>query len=367
MSASILLFSALLSAQTTDAPVRAVTDPGVITTRQAITPAGVPAVFQGRVYAVDFGGDARDIWVASATHVYRLDWRENRVLDRIALGGAPGIQGLRFDASSKRALATSAVDRKQVRLSAFGGQQQTVLQADLGTVNAGSMALAAKPNPQGIRVVAVPLIQNNMLAVADADSGKILHKVKTGIAPFGVVLNETGTVAWVSNWGGPVPKDGVLTGPLGRNADADRVQVDARGVANAGNIVRIDLEKGAVTHMVAVDAHPNAIAWDEKRARLYVASSNRDSVTVIDTQAARVMRRDPVQPFQRDVKGIAPTAAVLNADGSKLYVACGGINAVAVMNTATGKVDGLIPTAWYPNAVSLSPDGKHLAIGALLG
>jgi len=367
MPANILLLSALLAAQTTEAPVRAVTDPGVITTRQAISPAGVPAVFQGRVYAVDFGSDAREIWVTSATHVYRLDWRENRVLDQIALGGAPGIQGLRFDAASSRALATSAVDRKQVRLSAFGGKQQTVLQAELGTINAGSMALAAKPNPQGIRVVAVPLIQNNTLAVADAASGRILHKVKTGIAPFGVVMNENGTVAWVSNWGGPVPKDGVLTGPLGRNADADRVQVDARGVANAGNIVRIDLEKGTVTHTVAVDAHPNAIVWDEKRARLYVASSNRDSVTVIDTNAARLVRRDAVQPFQRDVKGIAPTAAVLNADGSRLYVACGGINAVAVMNTATGKVEGLIPTAWYPNAVSLSPDGKHLAIGALLG
>ncbi|MBL8175697.1 MAG: hypothetical protein JNK48_13570, partial [Bryobacterales bacterium] len=41
--------------------------------------------------------------------------------------------------------------------------------------------------------------------------------------------------------------------------------------------------------------------------------------------------------------------------------------AVAVMNTATGAIDGLIPTAWYPSSLALSPDGKHLAIGALLG
>ncbi|MFN7937771.1 MAG: alkaline phosphatase family protein [Bryobacteraceae bacterium] len=362
-----VLAAAQLAAQTNDAPVRAVTDPGVITTRQAISPAGVPAIFNGRVYAVDFGADAREVWITSATHVYRLDWRENKVLEQIALGGAPGLQGLRFDTVSKRALATSAVDRKQVRLSAFADNKQAVLQADLGTVNAGSMAVAAKPNPQGVRVVAVPMIQNNELAVADAESGKVLLKVKTGIAPFGVVLNETGTVAWVSNWGGPVPKDGMLTGPLGRNAGADRVSVDARGVANAGNVVRIDLASGKITHTVAVDAHPNAMAWDEKKARLYVASSNRDSVTVIDSAAGKVLRRDPVQPFQRDVKGIAPTAAALSADGSRLYVACGGINAVAVMNTASGKVEGLIPTAWYPNAVALSADGKHLAIGALLG
>ena len=40
-----------LPAQTTPGPARFVTDPGVITTRQAITPAGVQAIFDGRVYA----------------------------------------------------------------------------------------------------------------------------------------------------------------------------------------------------------------------------------------------------------------------------------------------------------------------------
>jgi len=47
------------------AQTRAVTDPGVITTRQTITPAGVPTVFDGRVYGVAFGEDASNIWVAT--------------------------------------------------------------------------------------------------------------------------------------------------------------------------------------------------------------------------------------------------------------------------------------------------------------
>ena len=44
-----LLFSILASAQTNDKPARAVTDPGVVTTRQTITPAGVQTIFDGRV------------------------------------------------------------------------------------------------------------------------------------------------------------------------------------------------------------------------------------------------------------------------------------------------------------------------------
>jgi hypothetical protein len=44
-----------LAAQMPDAPVRAVTDPGTVTTRQSITPAGVQSVFSGRVQGVAFG------------------------------------------------------------------------------------------------------------------------------------------------------------------------------------------------------------------------------------------------------------------------------------------------------------------------
>ena len=77
-----------------DRPVRAVPDPGVITTRQTITPAGVPTIFQGRVYGVAFGQNSSEMWVLNTNHVYRLDWRQNKVLGRVVHGGAPGLPGI---------------------------------------------------------------------------------------------------------------------------------------------------------------------------------------------------------------------------------------------------------------------------------
>ena len=53
--ALLLVFPLALPAQSPDKPLRSVTDPGVVTTRQAITPAGVQTVFDGRVYGVAFG------------------------------------------------------------------------------------------------------------------------------------------------------------------------------------------------------------------------------------------------------------------------------------------------------------------------
>lgn len=81
--------AAVVSAQTADRPVRQVTDPGVVTTRQSITPAGVQSIFEGRVYGIDFAGRNEEVWVLNAGQVLRMDWKANQVLDRISIGGSP--------------------------------------------------------------------------------------------------------------------------------------------------------------------------------------------------------------------------------------------------------------------------------------
>ena len=62
----------LAAAQTVERPTRSVTDPGVVTTRQSITPAGTPSVFQGRVYGVQFRS-ATELQVLTGVGVYRMD------------------------------------------------------------------------------------------------------------------------------------------------------------------------------------------------------------------------------------------------------------------------------------------------------
>lgn len=88
---------------------------------------------------------------------------------------------------------------------------------------------------------------------------------------------------------------------------------------------------------------------------------------MIDTRTNTLLRHVPIQPFQRTVTGVDPTAVVLSPDGARLFVTCGGINAVAVLNTKSFTLEGMIPTGWYPSTLSLSPDGKYLAVGSLLG
>jgi len=361
MNLLFLAAAASAAAQTVDQPVRSVTDPGVVTTRQSITPAGVPAVFQGRVYGVAFGANSSEVWVLHASHVYRMDWRANRVIEKIAHGGTPGLQGLRFDAKQGRPLVSGTGRDRKTRLVAIDGGSARAVFEGAGTQIAGALAVAP-----GRRAV-VPLTFDNKLAVADLAGGRLERTLDTEIAPFGAAINQAGTVAWVSNWGGRRPSEKDLTAPTGLAPTADKVVVDARGIASTGTVTRFDLDKGGEGVRVSVGLHPTALAWDEPRGRLYVANTNSDSISVVDTNSNRLIRTIEIQPFQRKAAGVAPTALAVSADGATLWAGCGGINAIARIRTADGVVEGLIPTGWYPNAIALSPDGKYIAVTTLLG
>ncbi len=333
---------------------RTVPDPGVITTRQAITPAGLQSVFKGRVYGVAFGKTPDEVWVLHTREISLVDWRANKVLAHVAFEGSAGLGGIRYDPTADRALVTISNKREAELWSVRRDGSHTAWK--LGTsANSGALAVTG-------RIAAIPLIHTNTLAVADLSRGTV-RAVKTEIAPFGAAINHDETAAYVSNWGGRLPKAGDLTAPTGHSPDADKVVTDERGIASTGTVSRVDLIMGTVEKSIPVGLHPTAIVWDEPNARLYVANGNQDSISVVDTNQNKVVQTFALQPFQRETPGVAPTALAISGD--TLYVACGGINAVAVLDAKTGKQRGLIPTGWYPNSLSISEG--HLAIGTLLG
>jgi YVTN family beta-propeller protein len=376
---AFLLPLLLAFAQTPEKPVRAVVDAGVVTTRQAITPAGAQTIFSGRVHGIAFGEAPSELWVLTKgqgdkdTQISRLDWNANRLIEKISIKENPGLQGIQLDPVSRRPLVSATLPggggqpQGQVRLLSIDKDKAVTIADSLGGFIAGALAVAPRANSLGQRLSLVPLIFNNKLALVDLTEKAWLGSVDTGIAPFGAVINSTGTVAYVSNWGGRLPRPQDLTLPTGLAPNADRVVVDNRGIASTGTVTRIDLNERRPTHTIPVELHPMAMVWDETRARLYVANGNKDSVSVIDTKSNRVTATFAIQPFTKVVAGIAPNAVTISADGSVLYVACGGINAVAVVDAVTGKIRGLIPTGWYPNAVIVSPDDKYIAVGSLLG
>jgi YVTN family beta-propeller protein len=376
-------------------PVKSVPDPGVIPTRQMIVPAGTQAIFDGRVSAVSFCGQDTEITVAlSGPTILRLSTSSNTVLGKHSEPPqAIGIQGMSCGGATGNVLLTlngyAAGSQKRLpsillltgsRLTAerrVGAEQSTgtpfVNESDAwqtasrlsGELANGALGGIGVSSNSSVGVAA--LTASDEVAVFDLAQMRVRQRIHVGIAPFTAIVDRTGSVAWVSNWGGRVPRRTDLTAPTGPDAGADRVVIDARGIASTGTLSRLDLLAGRVTNEVSVGLHPTALAWDEDRNRLYVTNGNSDSVSVIDTKLNRVLATWEVQPFSQKVQGVAPTALALAPDGRRLYVTCGGINAVAVIETANGSIDGLIPTGWYPSHVAISASGKQLAVATLLG
>jgi YVTN family beta-propeller protein len=358
MRVLLLILPFTLFAQTPDKPVRGVSDPGVVTTRQSITPAGVPTVFAGKVHGVAFGKSADELWVLTGSHLFGLDWRKNETQWSAAHRGFPGLLGLATRAGVPYIGAVPS--RGQAALFTPKGAELDAVAGGLGRLNTGGVAL-------GGNLAVLPLTAENRAAVIDVETRQLKGYAPTGIAPFAAAVTPDGQFAYVSNWGGRATKAGERTAPTGLAPKADQVLVDARGVAASGTVTRIDLATLQPTHQIPVGLHPNGLALDAARNRLYVANNNSGAVSVIDTRTQTVAQTWAIQPFPRNVTGIAPTAVVVSADGRRVFVTCGGINAIAVLNAANGALEGLIPTGWYPNAIALSPDGQWLAVGSLLG
>jgi DNA-binding beta-propeller fold protein YncE len=151
---------------------------------------------------------------------------------------------------------------------------------------------------------------------------------------------------------------------------------------NASEIVELDLARGTVGRKLALlkppspiapGTHPCAFVFSPGEKTLYVALANRDAVAAVNVSAGQFAVKgyfDTRLPGQ-SYFGAEPVALAVNADGSRLYAANMGTDAVAVIDprkltpkaAKTGMIepDGFIPTEWMPMSmafVASAPSGK---------
>ncbi|HLI85728.1 MAG TPA: bifunctional YncE family protein/alkaline phosphatase family protein [Bryobacteraceae bacterium] len=135
-------------------------------------------------------------------------------------------------------------------------------------------------------------------------------------------------------------------------------------------VVRLDAAPRVISR-IRVAGQPERMLLDRAQDKLFAALDNSDSVAVIDTAREKqiasfgVLAPPEMLPAGPTPKGANPNSLALSPDERTLYVTDGGTNAVAVVALrpdGSGQVTGLIPTAWYPNSVSVSADGKSLFV-----
>ncbi len=125
---------------------------------------------------------------------------------------------------------------------------------------------------------------------------------------------------------------------------------------------------------LAAGRHPSALLVNASGTRLFVASGSTDRVTVVDTRARRVVATLFDPPPAGPGEGTTPNALALSPDGTRLFAAEADANAVATFDlsprtadepAATGQdlLAGRIPVGWYPTALVVLGDTLLVANG----
>ena len=239
--------------------------------------------------------------------------------------------------------------------------------------NPGTGGLAV--GPDGTLYAALS-IRNKVLAISP--EGTVVKSWGVGACPYHLALSPDGTTLAVANRGGSVVAPNPMQGdPVTRNAfngtgvahadsDGTEVQIDPRTDASlAGTLSLISVGSDQV-RTVSVGNQPSGLTFTPDGKTILVADSNADSLSFVDPATGAEQKRIPLAPKEDPTFGQIPTSVTTNEDASRIYVALGGANSVAVLaNDPSPKVLGYFPTAWYPIALGISQN--HLLIGCSKG
>ena len=339
----------------------------LVPTNQLLMPAGFQVQFPGRPTDLAQSPDGSLLAVKNIRDIILIRRQDRSVLQTLPMErGGQGFVGIAFSADGKKIYATDSEGRVQVA----GLDAKNVMRWENPILLPGPV-LQPKPDTEGLsptdpsknpsspgglaldserRELWVTLSRNNAVGIVDLETGSLKTQIPVGRAPYNVVLGPENK-AFVTNWAGRTPRPGETTA----NSSGSAVLVNPKsGVASSGTVSVVDTRAHKEIRQIEVGLHPSGMVLSSDRSRLFVANANSDTVSVIDTRSLEVVETilvvaDRARPF-----GSAPNALALSSDDKTLYVANGTDNALCVVAVdKVSRIQGYIPTGWYPGSVLL--------------
>ena len=344
------------------------------------------SVFDGRVYGITFGADRQRAVGADRTHARRQGaavsarLAEERGGGRWELDGTPALQGLAFDPARKSPLVgligaaagggqsagrrgAPPRARPRPRVGRRGAARlHLAVASDLGRHLAGGPALASDPAGASRRAAARARERAGDRGCRQRGSAgprqdRRRGAVRRGDQPRRRARRGSATGA------GAGPRTATRRCRPAPTPNADRVVVDARGIA-------VDRHGRARRSR---DAHGHGDGRRRPASRRRSPGTRRVSVSTSPTPTATRSRWSTpprrasartiaIKPFGLDARRRAPTALARRARRRDALRRARRIQRRrGASRTADGAMRGLIPTAWYPNQLALTPDGRKLA------
>jgi YVTN family beta-propeller protein len=239
-----------------------------------------------------------------------------------------------------------------------------------GTIQLG----AGKPNrivfhPDG-RMAWVVYDKSHDLGIIDAESRRLVKRVKIGGNPYNLAFSPDGKKLYVLDWSSDTSNDEVIVYDLQTEKIEGRIETStwpAHGVFSrdarllyvsgetAGDVTVIDTTARTVVGRIVHgggDAMGLAVTADGRT--LYAATGENKSLLRIDTATNRTLGTIALPGIVHD--------AVLTHDGRFVYTTLRKISKIAVVSTADGKVVATIAQKGYPDLVTMEPTGRYALV-----
>ncbi len=211
---------------------------------------------------------------------------------------------------------------------------------------------------------------SNNVSVINTNTNLVVATIAVGTSPWGVAVNQAGSVAYVSNYNsGNVS---VITTSTNTVTATITVQTNPSGIAfspngktayvanqGSGTVSVINTATKAVTATITVQSNPFEPAVTPNGAFVYVTNAGSGSVSVISTLTNKVVAT--ITGFN------SPTSVVISPDGTTAYVPNKGSNTVSVIRTADNTIVNTINLSTGPYRAAISPDGHWLYVALYNG
>ncbi len=245
---------------------------------------------------------------------------------------------------------------------------------------------------------------NFRLVEIDTDTGTLVRSIGCGRFPFGLGVTPDGTRAYVANVGlfdyplvpevdpddlgatalaFPAYAFGTPEAETGIEVDDKRIPgLGKLDVPEAVSVWAIDLADGQVDAKIKTGyrmgqqiegleveggSSPNSIVCTDQYA--FVSNATNDNISVIDVTTHEIVETIRLTIDERidAYRGLLPFGLALSRDGTRLYVALSGLNALAVVDAEQFAVLGYLPTGWFPTKLAVRPDGSQVVVATARG
>ncbi len=234
---------------------------------------------------------------------------------------------------------------------------------------------------------------NWRVVIVDRENRRVMGSVETGVNPLQMALSPDGGRLYVTNSGlfeyqlvkgvkrGNTLGTGLRFPPFGYPSKEARAELGDENSARGSSLWTYEVEAGGGLKVAAKlrlgakigegrgsavgGAAPAGVASDGEK--VYVALAHEDTLAVVKADGTAVEREIALTPFTgsayedaggRALRGVMPVGVAVG--GGRIYVTEAGIDAVAVVEAASGRVLGHVPVGWWPAAAAVAPDGKRL-------